>query len=149
MQIILDENISRARQTMKSARAKGEIVALQGRDLAFNRKMLELGGFDLLISPEKASEKKDKPKQLDVAFNHILAKAAAKNKISIAFDLGEIRALPIDQKSDRLMRISKIIEFCRKANTKITVINYRDKRNAAALLRSLGASSQQSSKAVA
>lgn len=122
-------------------------VIVKAKDDIFNRKMLEYGKFDILLSPE-AGERKDKLRQLDSGLNHVLAEIAAKNKISIGIDIEEISKLAKKQKAQRLAKIRQNIQLCRKAKTSLKIINYKDRKSLYALLTSLGASTQQVKEAI-
>lgn len=140
--MISAKTIEEARKLMKNAKEKPVIV--QAQDDAFNRKLLEAGGFDILLSPE-AGFKRDKPKQLDSGLNSILAVIAEKNKVAIGIDINAINSLEKAEKAKRLARIAQNIKICRKAKAKLAVINAKDKKDASALLLSLGASTPQAS----
>ena len=114
-------------------------IIVEGGDDTFNRKMIEYGRFDILLSPEKG-QRKNSLRQQDSGLNHFLAKLAAKNRISIGINIEEIRKLPKKEKAERLAKIRQNIKICRKAKTKLTVLG---NKGSASLLLSLGASSQQ------
>lgn len=141
--MISTNNIERAKQSIKK---EEHPIIIEAHDDNFNRKLLEYGKFDILLSPEKG-QKKDKPKFLDSGLNHILAKIASKNKIAIGINLKEISNLEKKEKSKRFARIKQNLKICRKAKTAIKLLNYKDKIDASNLLISLGASSQQVKKA--
>jgi len=138
--IISTNKIEEVRKLIKNAKEKPIIV--QAQDDEFNRKLIEAGGFDILLSPE-AGFKRDKPKQLDSGLNSILAVIAEKNNIAIGIDIKDIDALDKPEKAKRLARIKQNIKICRKTKTKLAVLNTKDKKDASALLLSLGASTQQ------
>lgn len=139
--IISTNSIEETRKLIKKSE-KPILVQAQNDDL--NRKILEYGKFDVLLSPE-AGTKRDKPKQLDSGLNSILAAIAEKNGVAIGIDIKEIDSLDKAEKAKRLARISQNIKICRKTKTKIAVINAKDKKDAFALLISLGASTKQAS----
>lgn len=124
-------------------------IIVKAQDNKFNRKMLEYGRFDTLLSPESGSQaQKDRLKQMDSGLNEVLAKIASKNCISIGIDIKSISGLDKKDKAKRLARIRQNIQICRKAKTKLKAINYKDKKDAFALLTTLGASSQQAKEAL-
>ena len=141
-------NLSEAqKQILKSQNEKPIIVKSQ--TLEFNRAILEYGKFNVLLSPEKHSEKpKDKPKALDSGLNHVLAKIAAKNKIAVGIEIQEISNLEKKEKAQRLARIKQNIKICRKAKCQFAIINYKDKIDSFNFLLSLGASTQQAKEAI-
>jgi RNase P/RNase MRP subunit p30 len=138
--MITTPNIEQAKRLIKLEKEKPVIVQAQDDD--FNRKMLEYGKFDILLSPE-AGIRKHKLRQLDSGFNHVLAEIAVKNKVAIGIDIAEISRLEKKEKAIRLSRIAQNIKICRKAKTQIKALNAKDKKDAAALLTSLGASAKQ------
>src|SRR3989344_7426582 len=141
--IISTQNLELAKKQIREAKEKPIIIKAQ--DDEFNRKILEYGKFNVLLSPESeiAQKRKDKLKQLDSGLNHVLAKIAAKNNLAIGIDIEEICHLEKKEKAQRLARIKQNIKICKKAKTKLTILNYKDKLNASNLLLSLGASTQQ------
>jgi len=138
-------NIETARKQIKSEKKP---IIVKAKDNAFNRKMLEYGRFDILLSPEAGNrEQRDGLRQMDSGINRILAKIASKNNISIGIDFEELNNLDKKEKAVRLGRIRQNITVCRKAKTKIKVLNYKDKRDAFSLLLTLGASTAQAKEA--
>ena len=139
-------NIEQAKKLIKSSKEKPIIVKAQNPE--FNRKILEYGHFDILLSIETSEDKPDNVKYLSSGLNNILAKIAAKNNIAIGIDLKEISNLEKEAQASRLARIRQNIKLCRKAKAKLKIINYKDKRNLIALLISLGASTQQAKETI-
>ena len=141
-------NTEEAKKLIKDAREeqRGPVI-IKAQNDDFNRKILEYGHFDILLSPE-AGNRKDSLRQQDSGFNHVLAKIAAKKRISLGIDLQEISLLSKKEKSIRLARIKQNIEICRKTGTKLKILNAPDKRVAYSLLLVLGASSQQAKEAI-
>jgi len=141
-------NIETARKQIKFEKKP---IIVKAKDNIFNRKMLEYGKFDILLSPEAGKDRKqqkDGLKQLDSGINHVLAKIACKNNISIGIDFEELNSLDKKEKAIRLSRIKQNISVCRKAKTKIKALNYKDKRDAFSLLLTLGASTAQAKEAI-
>jgi len=126
-------------------KSKKPIIVLAQND-NFNRKMLEYGKFDILLSIE-AGNRKNTIRQIDSGLNHVLAKIAVKNNISIGLDLNEIQKLPKTGKAKRLSRIAQNIKICRKVKTKLAVINTTNKIDVFHFLISLGASTKQAKEA--
>ena len=138
--MISTPNINQAKEQIKKAAEKPIIV--QSLSDEFSRKILEYGKFQILLLPK--SQSKDRLRQLDSGLNHVLAKIAAKNEVAIGIDLIKLTNLNKKQKAIELARIRQNIKICRKAKCKIEFINVKDKKDAQALLISLGASTQQS-----
>jgi len=143
--MISTTNLQQAKNEIKKAEEKPIIV--QAQNDAFNRKILEYGKFDILLSVE-AGKRKDTLRQIDSGLNHISAKIAAKNKVAIGINIEEISKLSKVEKAKRLARIKQNIKICRKAGTKLALVNTKDTRNALNLLLSLGASTSQAKEAI-
>ena len=138
MHIINTSNIEKAKQLIKTAQA---LIVVQAQDDNFDRKILEYGNFQILLSPE-SGQRKSTIRNIDSGLNSVLAKIAAKNNISIGINLNEISRLEKKQKAERLVKVKQNIRICRKAKTKLAVIT-NNKKEASHLLLSLGASTQQ------
>ena len=61
---------------------------VQGKDIGFNRIILENKKVDMLILSH--TNKKDKLKQRDSGLNHVLCNLAKQNNILLAIDLNEL-----------------------------------------------------------
>jgi len=142
--MISTANLDQAKNLIRKSKERPIIVEAQ--DNEFNRKILEYGRFDILLSPERLS-KKDAPKQLDSGLNNVLADIATKNKVAIGINIEELSRLDKKAKAQRLGRIKQNIKICRKSKTQIKAINCKDKLDAFNLLLSLGASSNQAKNA--
>jgi len=138
-------NIEQAKNLIKSEKSKPIIVLAQNDE--FNRKILEYGKFDILLSIE-AGKRKRTLRTIDSGLNHVLAEIATKNKISIGINIDELRNLGKEEKANRLERIKQNIKICRKAKTKLILLNYKDEKDAFAFLLSLGASTKQAKEAL-
>ncbi len=136
-------NIEEAKRLMKKEEIPKIILAQNDE---FNRKLLEYGNFNILLSPE-AGQRKNKIRQIDSGLNHVLAKIAHKNNIMIGIDLESIKKLEPKQKAERLSKIRQNIKICRKAKTKIA-IKTSSIKEATSLMQSLGASSTQTKEAI-
>lgn len=141
---INEKNIEKAKRMIKDCKEKPIIIIAQ--DDAFNRKMLEYGKFDVLLNIENAVSK-DSLRHIDSGFNHVLARAAAKNKIAIGIDMDYIRTLNNKDMSIIFEKIRQNIKICRKSGVKIRLLNCKDRKDAFALLESIGASSKQAKEA--
>lgn len=79
--IISTENLTEIRnqiQKIKKTNPK-EIIIVKARDEEFNRKVLEIKGVNILLSPEM-HKGKDKLKQRDSGLNEFLCKLAKKEQ---------------------------------------------------------------------
>lgn len=113
----------------------------------FNRKILEYGKFDILLSPETGN-RKTSVRQLDSGFNHVLGRIAKKNNISIGVDMKSIQKLPKAEKARRLAKIKQNLAIMRKTKTTVKILNSDSKREAFHFLISLGASTAQAKLAI-
>lgn len=136
--IISTQNLQQAKDQIKKS-SKPIIVRAQSDE--FNRKILEYGKFDILLSLEDA--KSNSIRKINSGFNHVLAKIAAKNKIALGIDMQELAQLGKKDKAQVLSKIIQNIQIARKAKCQIKVLNFTDKTNALNFLLSLGASTQQ------
>ncbi|MBI5803624.1 hypothetical protein HY450_00095 [Candidatus Pacearchaeota archaeon] len=142
--MINEKNLEKTKKLIKNQTG---LIIVKAQDYNYNRKILDYGKFDVLLSPEDNSLN-DKLKQLNSGLDHIMAKTAAKRGIAIGVDLSEILKLEKMEKANRLSRIKSNIASARKANCKIIVLNYKDKKDVFNLLISLGASTKQATEAV-
>ena len=140
--MINTKNIEEAKRMIK---LKDGLKIVLAQDDNFNRKILEHGNFNILLSIE-IGNRKDKIRQTDSGLNHVLAKIATKNNISMGIDLNELKSLELKKKAERLSKIKQNIRICRKAKTNIS-IRTTNPDEARDFLISLGASSQQAKKA--
>ena len=146
-----EKTVRRVIDTLKSKNLK-KTLAVFGRDNIFNRRMLEKTKIDYLISPERDEKglRKDTLKQRDSGLNHVLAKLAKENNITIIIDFSAINKLKFKEKALRLGRIMQNIRLCRKAKCKIKIASLAetekqlsDEKQRKAFGFSLGMSSQQ------
>ena len=136
-------NIEEAKKLIKKEETP-KIISAQNDE--FNRKILEYGNFDILLSME-TGQRKNKIRQTNSCLNHVLAKIANKNNIAIGIDLEEIKRLEPKVKAERLSKIKQNIKICRKSKTKIA-IKTSSIIEATIFLQSLGASSTQAKEAI-
>jgi len=141
-------NTIKLEEAKKLIKKEPKPIIIKAQDTEFNRKILEYGRFQVLLSPDD-NQGRQTLRFLDSGFDYVMAKAAAKNGISIGIDLSNILKLDKTAKALRLSKIKQNLEIAKKANTKIKAINYKDKRLAFSLLLSLGASTKQASQAIA
>ena len=143
--MIITKKIEEAKNKIKKSSEKPLIVISQ--DDLFNRKIIEYGKFDILLSPEKGN-RSNSIRKINSGLNHVVAKIAAKNKISIGIDIDEIKKLSKNEKAERLSKIKQNLEICRKSKTKIIALSKNENRkNVFNFLISLGASNNQAKEA--
>lgn len=143
--MINTNNIETAKKMIKNSKIKPVIVVAQND--GFNRKMLEYGNFGIILGIE-GGMRKDSIRQLDSGFNHVLGEITAKKHISIGIDIGGLRNMNKFEKIERIARIKQNIQICRKSGVKLTLLNIKDKKDAFALLISLGASTKQAKESI-
>ena len=136
-------NIEQAKKFIKKEKSPRIVIS---QDDNFNRKILEYGNFDILLSIEQGN-RKDNIRQTNSGLNHVLAKIASKNNIAIGISLEELKKIEKKRKAERLSKIIQNIKICRKAKTKMAVkaTSLDEAKN---LLISLGASTTQTIKAI-
>src|SRR3989338_6980765 len=104
-------NLNEARKQIQNTKEKPIIVKSQNPE--FDRKILEFGNFNILLSVEKIKGK-DNSKYLNSGLNHVLAKIAAKNKIAMGINIEEISRLEKKQKALLLSIIKQNIKTKKK-----------------------------------
>jgi len=90
-----------------------------------NRKVLEKEKIDVLLLNQIG--RKDRFKQRDSGFNHVLAKLAKKKNITIGINLDEILEAKGEKKKDILARIKQNIKLCNKNKLKMDFIVLKEK----------------------
>jgi len=93
-------------------------------------------------------QKNDKTKYLDGGLNQIAATIASKNGTVIAIDIEILRKAEILELGDTLARLRQNMKVCVKSKLKMGYLNAITKEGAQALLRLLGATTQQASQAI-
>ena len=132
-QIIICENdFQKARKKIRENPRK--VVIFSSDDDELNKKILEKENIDILLL--NLSSRKDRMKQRDSGFNHVLARLAKKKNISLGINLDEIINSESKGKSEILARVRQNIKLCNKNKLKMKFISSkkRDRYN----LKSLG-----------
>ena len=142
--MIETKSVELAKQLIKKEKRP---IIIKAQDDHFNRKLLEYGNFDVLISIEKSGKRKSL-RQIDSGFNHVLAAIAKKNGVRIGIDILDINRLKKEDKIDRLARIMQNVKICRKFEVPLYLINYNNKRDAFSFVLSLGASTKQAKESI-
>jgi len=143
--MIISTKIEEVKNKIKKPSEKPAIVLSQ--DDSFNRKIIEYGKFDILLSPENGN-RSNSIRKINSGLNHVVAKIATKNKVSIGIDINEIKKLSKREKAERLSKIKQNLEICRRAKTKITALSKtHNGKNIFNFLISLGASNTQAREA--
>ena len=123
---LIDASEKEARRIIDSLGKSKKIIAVVGGGSSFNRRAIETLKIDYLISPERG-EKKDSLKQRDSGLNQVLAKEAAKRKVSIVIDMSEVSKLSEKEKALRIEKLIQNVKICRKAGCKIMVASLGEK----------------------
>jgi|SRR3989344_4404072 len=139
--MITETNSSKAKQLIKNS--KSSELVIQSQTHEFNRSVIEYGKFSYLLFPNISIKTQRKLKTIDSGLDRVSAKAAAKNKITILYDLSKLHPLNKKFLAFELEKLMEIIKLCKKNNVKFRILNYKEDKNAFAFLTSLKASSQQ------
>ncbi|MFW6046893.1 MAG: RNase P subunit p30 family protein [Candidatus Woesearchaeota archaeon] len=128
--IITETNFNKLKQKVKKTKEenKNSRVIFSSEDDELNRKVIEkISEVEILMIP--LSEKKDFMKQRNSGFNHVMAKAAKKNNVSIGIDFNEILdAGNVNEKSKILSRVMQNIFLCNKNKIKMVFISRKYSR---------------------
>ena len=136
-QIIIKENdFQKARKKIRESQKSGKEIIFFSNDDELNRKILEKEDIDVLLL--SMGSRKDRMKQRDSGFNHILAKLAKKKNITIGIDLDEIIFSKGKEKSEILSRVRQNIKICNKNSLKMKFISTSAKIKDSYNLKSLG-----------
>ena len=121
------------REVQKAQGSEKEII-FSSNDDELNRKILEKENIGVLLI--NMIGRKDRMKQRDSGFNHVLAKLAKKKNIVIGINLDEITSSKGKEKSDILGRVRQNIKLCNKNRLKMRFIS--TERGNSYNLKSLG-----------
>ena len=121
------------REVQKAQGIEKEII-FSSNDDELNRKILEKENIGVLLI--NMIGRKDRMKQRDSGFNHVLAKLAKKKNIVIGINLDEITSSKGKEKSDILGRVRQNIKLCNKNRLKMRFIS--TERGNSYNLKSLG-----------
>ena len=121
--LIQETNFNKLKEEVKKNSNKTIIFSSNNDEL--NRKVLEKLPIQILLI--NLANRKDKPKQRDSGFNHVLAKIAKKKNIIIGINLDEI--INSKNEAEIFARISQNIKLCNKNKLKMKFISFKQKRN--------------------
>jgi RNase P/RNase MRP subunit p30 len=135
--MIISEKIEEVRkQAEKLAKEVRKVIVL-GRDIEFNRKILEMKKVNMLVLQNKIG--RDKLKQRDSGLNEVLCDIAKKNNVIIGIDFSEILNSEGKERGKILGRVIQNLKLMKKAKNKIEIINKpADRRGFQALFLVLG-----------
>jgi ribonuclease P/MRP protein subunit RPP1 len=135
--LIKENSFEKARKLIKEAQKKGKKIIFTSNDDDLNRKIIEKEKIDILLLT--LSERKDRQKQRDSGFNHVLAKIAQKNDIVLGINTDEITESNLKQKAEILSRIKQNIKICKKNKVEMRFISLKEKEEKNSYnLKSLG-----------
>ncbi len=134
MKLIQEKTFEKARKEIHSSNEK---IIFTSDDDDLNRKILEKEKIDILLI--NLAGRKDFQKQRNSGFNHVLAKIAKKQGISIGINFDEIVEAGKFERERILARVKQNIKLCNKAKLKMVFV-VQSKKNARNIydLKSLG-----------
>jgi RNase P/RNase MRP subunit p30 len=146
-QIIDTSDIKEVRKKIDKLSKEKKKVIVVGRDISFNRLILENKKADILILNHK--QQKDRLYQRESGLNHVLCNLARENNTTLAVNLQEFRAEK-NKKTLALMlsRLLQNIKLMKKAKNRVTLLNYKNKEQAKSFLLTLGLPTNMIAKAV-
>jgi len=121
--LITGKDFQRIRQEIKKHQEK-KIIFFSDND-ELNRKIIEKENIGIMML--NLSKRKDFLKQKNSGLNHILAKIAKKNNISIGINLDEIINSKPKDKAKILGRLMQNIELCKKNKVQMHFVSAEDK----------------------
>ena len=118
-----------------------------GKDISFNRKVLESKDTEILILNHKSG--RDTLKQRESGLNQVLCKIAKDNNITLAINLKELTEEK-DKKIKALLlsRIIQNINLIKKYKNSFKLLNCKNKQQGFSFLISLGLDTNQAKKSV-
>lgn len=143
--MIIAASLDEVRRQLKTLQFPKLVLA---HDDKFNRSVIEQMKPNILVM-NHTRKKQDTLRTLELPVNDVIARIAAKNNVAIGFDLAALRSLPPQAQAHELARIMDTIAVCRKAQTKVALLNATTPKSASAFLHALGASTWQASQALA
>jgi len=110
---------------------------VQGKDISFNRKVLESKKTEMLILSH--TDKKDRLKQRDSGLNQVLCRIAKDNNITLTIDLKELTEEKDKKERGKILaRILQNIKLIKKFKNKFKLLNPWNRSQAFSFLLSLG-----------
>ena len=119
--LIQDIDFQKARKKINEAKKAGKEVIFSSSDDELNRKVLEKEKIDVLLL--NLSKRRDKMKQRDSGFNHVLAKLAKKSDVTLGINFDEIVSSSGKEKVEVLGRVRQNIKLCNKNKIKMKFIS--------------------------
>lgn len=107
--IQIKERPSKLRDKIRNHKDKTDVLIVTGEDEEINRAAVESEGLDILLQP--------------VRFNHVLAKIASDNSVTLGFDIGSIVRYQGDERVRELSIMRKNLKFARKYDLSMVLTN--------------------------
>lgn len=124
--LLTESNFSKLKDKIKKAKLENKLIIFSSDDDELNRKVIEKLPINILLISQ--SGRKDFQKQRNSGYNQVMAKAAAKAKITIGINFDEILEAPsIREKSEILARIKQNIMLCNKNKVNMKFITTKEK----------------------
>ena len=123
--LIQTNDFETARKEIKNNKGK-EIIFSSNND-ELNRKLLEKERINILLLNQLG--RKDRQKQRNSGFNHVLAKLAKKNNVIIGINFDEIIEANAQVKKEVLARIKQNIKLCSKSKLDMKFIALKKQNN--------------------
>ncbi len=124
--IVQENDFLKARNKIREAKKEGKPVIFSSNDDELNRKVLEKEEINVLLLI--MSGRKDRMKQRESGFNHVLAKLAKKKGVALGINLDEIISSHGKEKTEIIARIRQNIKLCNKNKVKMKFIS-KEKQN--------------------
>ena len=125
MEVITETNLDKIRSIILKKGKDKEKLAVQGRTIEFNRKILENKNVKALVLMHK--EQKDRLKERASGLNQVLAKIARDSNKIILIDFKEILDSEGIEKAKIFARLMQNIMLLQKYNVKTGIINKQGK----------------------
>ncbi|MBI2042792.1 hypothetical protein HYT25_00185 [Candidatus Pacearchaeota archaeon] len=120
---IHEKDFTKARDKIR--KNKGKKIVFSSDDDELARKILEKEKIDVLLLNQR--ERKDRQKQRESGFDHVMAKLAKKKDVSIGINLDEILNFHGKKKAEILARIQQNIKLCNKNKLKMIFLKTQER----------------------
>lgn len=117
--LIQEGDFQKIREKIRENR--GKKIIFSGDNDELNKKVLEKENINVLLLT--LSGRKDRLKQRDSGFNHVLARLAKKKNVVIGINLNEVINSKAEEKSKILARVRQNIKLCNKNKLKMKFIS--------------------------
>lgn len=117
--LIQEGDFQKIREKIRENR--GKKIIFSGDNDELNKKVLEKENINVLLLT--LSGRKDRLKQRDSGFNHVLARLAKKKNVVIGINFNEVINSKAEEKSKILARVRQNIKLCNKNKLKMKFIS--------------------------